>query len=209
MKVLDLFAGTQSLRKTLGAGYDVTSVDCRIRSHPTICTDILTWDYRAAFKPGHFDVVWASPPCTEYSKAKTVGARDIEGANRIVQKTLEIIKYLKPKSWFMENPQTGHLKYQEFMNGIPFHDVSYCKYGFSYKKQTRIWTNVKNFVGKICKSDCPAISINPETGYPIHDLAFAGPNKRGRFVYLHERYAVPPQLIKELFAATRASSAGR
>lgn len=203
MKVLDLFSGTQSLRKTLGEGYNVTSVDNRIRSHPTICTDVLTWDYKAVLKPGQFDVVWASPPCTEYSKAKTVGVRDIAGANKLVQKTLEIIKYLKPKAWFMENPQTGKLKLQEFMHGIPFHDVSYCKYGFSYRKQTRIWTNVKNFQPKTCRSDCPATIVNPLTGYPVHKLNFSGPTIRDRCVSLHERYSVPPLLIRELFAAAR------
>ena len=62
--------------------------------------------------------------------AKTVGERDIEKANSIVLKTLEIIEYLNPKHFIIENPQTGLLKKQWFMHGIPYQDIDYCKYGF-------------------------------------------------------------------------------
>ena len=42
-------------------------------------TDITTWDYKAMFEPGEFDVVWASPDCTQYSIARTRGPpRDFE-----------------------------------------------------------------------------------------------------------------------------------
>jgi site-specific DNA-cytosine methylase len=34
----------------------------------------------------YLDVIWASPPCTEYSRALTTRERDIEGANEIVEK---------------------------------------------------------------------------------------------------------------------------
>jgi site-specific DNA-cytosine methylase len=74
----------------------------------------MDWDYKQ-IPSGHFDFIWASPPCTEYSVAKTVGERKIEEANQIVLKTLEIIDYFKPRVWFIEKPQTGLLKKQPFM----------------------------------------------------------------------------------------------
>ena len=43
--------------------------------------------------------------------------------------------------FFIENPQTGLLKKQPFIKGIPFCDVDYCQYGKPYRKRTRIWTN--------------------------------------------------------------------
>lgn len=105
----------------------------------TITSDIMELDYKALWQPGDFDIVWASSPCTHYSIARTTAStpRDIASSNAIVQKTLEIIMYLKPKAWFMEYPRTGLLKVQDVVNGLPYH-VSYCMYGFDYQKPTRI-----------------------------------------------------------------------
>ena len=68
--------------------------------------------------------------------------RKIEEANTIVLKTLEIVKYFKPRVWFIENPQSGLLKKQPFMEGLPYFDIDYCKYGMPYRKRTRLWTNL-------------------------------------------------------------------
>ena len=73
--------------------------------------------------------------------AKTCGERDIETATKLVEKTLEIIRYFKCP-WAFENPQSGLLKKQPCEQGIPFKDVSYCKYGMPYRKLTRIWTDL-------------------------------------------------------------------
>ena len=114
---------------------DVVSLD---RDMPAdINTDIKDWDY-TQYPKGHFQAIWASPPCTEYSVAKTVGIRDLEGANEVVQQTLDILEHFEPKYWMIENPQTGLLKDQLCMYGLPFVDVDYCKYGMPYRKRTRI-----------------------------------------------------------------------
>ena len=98
------------------------------------------------YEPECFDFIWASPPCTEYSIAKTVGLRNIDYANSIVLKTIEIIDYLKPKYHVLENPQTGLLKKQPFMNEFDFTDVDSCKYGFKYRRRTRLWNNFNHIL---------------------------------------------------------------
>ena len=125
MRVLELFSGTGSVGNVCRArGTDVVSLD---RDMPAdIRCDILDWDFRS-YEPKSFDFIWASPPCTEYNIAKTTGVRDIEQANRVSQRTIDIIRYLDPKYWVIENPQTGKLKEQTFMNGHPFSDIDDCK----------------------------------------------------------------------------------
>ena len=83
MKILELFAGTGSVGKVAKElNHTVISLDRDMEAD--IKTDILDWDYKT-YEPKTFDLIWASPPCTEYSVAKTTGVRDIEQANEIVK----------------------------------------------------------------------------------------------------------------------------
>jgi len=147
MKLLELFSGTGSVGKVFKeSGWTVVSLDRDMDAD--IKTDMMDWDYKAMYEPGSFDVLWTSPPCTEYSVAKTVGVRKIAEANQVVQRTLDIIDYFQPKFWFLENPQTGMLKSQPMMQDKPFTDVDYCRYGMPYRKRTRIWNNVPNWTSE-------------------------------------------------------------
>ena len=102
MKLLELFSGTKSVGKVAETfGFDVTSLDLK---NADINTNILNWDFKT-YEPKHFDVIWASPPCTEFSKAMTRRPRNINSANQIVLKTLDIIEYLNPTYFIIENPK--------------------------------------------------------------------------------------------------------
>ena len=90
MKLLEMFSGTHSVGKAFKErGYDVISVDISDKFEPTVVADVLQWDY-TVYPPGHFDVIWNSPVCTEYSCAKTVGIRDLVAADALVTKILEL-----------------------------------------------------------------------------------------------------------------------
>ena len=93
-----------------------------------------------------FDATHASPPCTQYSIARTAAQtpRSLTYADALVSRTIEIIKYLQPTIFMMENPATGLMKKRPVMGPLQgyMRTVTYCSYGLPYKKATAIWTNL-------------------------------------------------------------------
>ena len=51
--------------------------------------------------------------------------------------------HFDPLMWVIENPATGLLKTRPFMERLAWVGVTYCKYGTPYRKQTRLWTNMR------------------------------------------------------------------
>ena len=164
MNVLELFSGTGSVGKVCKEiGWNVTSLDIDPRAD--IVCDILEWDYKQ-YPKDYFDIIWASPPCTNYSKlqdawlgrmrkgeiyTKEKQEQEMKEDDKLVLKTLEIIEYFKPTYWFIENPATSKMKDRPFMQDLDFYIVDYCMYSnWGYRKRTRIWTNKKNWEAKKC-----------------------------------------------------------
>ena len=159
-RALDLFSGTGSVGDRLREiGYDVISLDIDPNRRPTIVTDVLKWDYAKDFSPGFFSVIAAGVPCNEYSSAKTIGHRNLDYADRLVEKTLEIIHFFQPPIWWIENPKMGLLKTREVIRGIPYIDVDYCQFGdWGYQKPTRIWCcdAISKLPSRVCDGvSCP------------------------------------------------------
>jgi len=148
MKVLELFAGSRSIGKAAESlGYDVFSSDVNDFDKIDYVVDILNFDVKKVpFKP---DIIWASPPCTYFSVASigkhwnkdhTPKSENALLGVEFVKKTIEIIKYLKPKFWYIENPR-GKLRKLQVVKGLPKTTVWYCTYGDNRAKPTDIWSN--------------------------------------------------------------------
>ena len=125
----------------------------------------------------------------EYSRARTTAKtpRNLELADSIVAKTLEIIKYFKPKCWTLENPKTGLLKTRDVIQNLPYVDITYCKYSdgvtHRYRKATRIWSYLPTFVPRaLCtkKHPCPFVldGKHPCCAQRFSCLLYISPNPR-------------------------------
>ena len=92
--LLELFSGTHSIGKAFAElGWDIVSLDNDPATNPTICGDIMCWDYKV-FPPDAVQHVHASPPCQQYSIARTRGGpRDLFSADTLVERTKYIISY--------------------------------------------------------------------------------------------------------------------
>ena len=203
-KMLDLFCGTGSVgRAYKKLGFDVWTVDNDPRWTPDILVDVLEWDYKRDLRPGEFEVVAAGVPCTEYSRALTTRKRNLEGADRLVQRTLEIIRYLNPPRWWMENPRHGLLPKRTFMEGIPFADVDYCQYSdWGYQKPTRIWgsPHVLAFGARKCDGkNCANLAVE-SCGWRRgrHRIQLSGPTQN---LPRHLKYRVPVSLVLDIAQA--------
>ena len=195
--LLELFSGTGSVGRSFRArGWDVFSVDIDATTNPTLVANVL--DLHLHRLPTQVDCIWASPPCTHYSRARTKAKtpRDLEGSDAIVQKVLDIIlDYPGATCWFMENPHSGLLKGREVVAGLPMRVVDYCKYGKPYRKRTAIWTN--SFwepEQPLCKHDCPASNGSKHTARAQQAPSSATDVRYSR----DELYSIPPALCDEI-----------
>ena len=159
MKVLELFAGTRSIGKAFEArGHEVYSVEWDKKfENIDLYDDIGKVTVEQILQNfGRPDVVWASPDCTTYSVAAISTHRRKEANGNLTPVTdyakfcdevnkhvVELIKQLKPKYYFIENP-VGGLRKMDFMQELPRHTVTYCQYGERRQKPTDIWTNHPN-----------------------------------------------------------------
>ena len=194
--LLELFSGTGSVGRSFRArGWEVFSVDIDANAKPTLVANVLDLQWDAL--PPDVDCIWASPPCTHYSRARTKAKtpRDLEGSDAIVQKVLDIVDRYAAPSWFMENPESGLLKGRAVVAGLPFRVVDYCKYGKPYRKRTAIWTNTEwEPEQPLCKHDCPVSSGSRHTARAQQAPSSATDVRYSR----DELYSIPPTLCDEI-----------
>ena len=217
VRVLELFSGTRSVGKCCDAlGWDSVSVDMILPADHKC--DIMDFDYKQ-YPKDYFDIVWSSPPCTNYSKlqdcwigrmrkgeiyTKEIQEKEMNEDDKLVLKTLEIIDYFNPEYWFIENPATSKMKDRPFMKDKPFYLVDYCMYSdWGYRKRTRIWTNKKEFNNKLCNKKCGNMVGNlHKTNLGNADRIKRSNNlnvKKYNGTTQQDRYRIPEDLIFSLF----------
>lgn len=98
LSMLDLFSGSGSASRAAAVrGWRVLRIDNGRGTAADVRADLSTWEPNG--EP--FDLVWASPPCTQLSTASR--ARDVEAGLVLVHAALRIIRAVSPRWWVLEN----------------------------------------------------------------------------------------------------------
>ena len=120
-----------------------------------------------------------------------------------MQRCIDTIRHFAPASWFIENPQSGLLRHRAVVAGLPYVDVDYCKFGFPYRKRTRLWTNTQ-LASRLCKHDCDASDGKKHTNWAQK----AGKHKGDGFAR-EDLYRMPPLLCEDIFQAAAGTFGAR
>jgi hypothetical protein len=220
LRAVEFFAGTKSFSKVAEArGHSAWTTDFEARFGTDLTADIIDIELEDIPEEFHApEMLWASPPCEKFTVMNigrnwrmTPDGQHLprnEGAAHalvILAKTLVLIKELRPKFWFIENPvdkmrslpMMSEASLSEFF-GEPVvrRNITQCQYGRDVMKPTDIWTNCLEWVPRPpCKN-----------GAPCHERAPAGSKrgiqgKKGAEV----RAIIPPALCEELILTVEHS----
>lgn len=127
-RMLDLCSGLGGASAAMRErGWKVVTVDIEERFRPSVIADICHLPIN-----GYFDLIWASVPCTEYTKKylETHGRlyKDVPDPNLSRWQAAEkSIANLKPRFWIMENVQ----------GAVRYHGKPTIRYG-----SRLLWTNI-------------------------------------------------------------------
>ena len=199
---LELFKGTGSIDKAIQANkdFDVVSFDIDKYFKPDICADFMTFNFKEVFEPGEFQYVWGSPVCTSWSICTskhrpsykvdpelTPKTGEAELGNRMIKKLMNVIDFLKPPVFMIENPRGRLRHWKPFNKWLTKHGhsrlmVYYGNYDHYLPKPTDIWNNVSS----AHKFDFTERSPRNGTFKSINDIS------------LEKRYAMPQKLCLRL-----------
>jgi hypothetical protein len=135
MRTLDLVSGSVSVGVIFASErWEVFRLYLDLHTEAIIYENIFTLGH-TVFPPEHFDVVWASPCCAQYSNARRGAktSRNLLLADSLVLRTLEQFEYFQPRFLVSREPPLLLL-------------------GLGYRKRAHMWTNI-SLKGILC--ECP------------------------------------------------------
>lgn len=158
LQSIELFSGSGEISLIFQSkGFHTLTVDNNPKLKPDLCIDIC--ELSADILPGSVALFWASPDCTRFSRAaaqkhwtkETISYRNYNytpataeaiKAEKLLIRTVQLIQEINPGVWFIENP-VGRMPHLPALRNFGHYRycVNYADWGFSYGKETYIFTN--------------------------------------------------------------------
>lgn len=175
MTGIELFSGHKIVSSVFEKhGYNMISIDNNPKLNPAICCDILELDYKTL--PGSVDFIWASPPCTTFSRAAPIyhwlksevkyrqynytPLTEFAGKSlAILKATVNLINFYYPVPFIIENP-VGRIHHFTDMKKLGHYRffVNYASFGHPFSKETYLFTNIQfPFSTKKYKVNAPGL----------------------------------------------------
>lgn len=128
MLMIDLYSGLGGASQPMkDRGWEVIRVDINPAFNPDLCIDVRDflkyWDGRSP------DLLWASPPCDDFSKSEKPWydfCPPSQEALELVKVVFDIVLAIKPKFWILENVRGA----QKWLGKAPFHCGSFYLWGY-------------------------------------------------------------------------------
>ena len=200
-RMLELFSGPDDQGMSgyfRNIGWDVVSIDIEEKYEPTYVMDIRDIDDEFLADLGTFDFVWAGVDCSCFSIMTVSHYWDENGepneknyGEALRLKTVEIIEYLKPTYFVIENPR-AMMRTRSFPKHWARYTVAYCQYG-------ALWMKPTDLFGFLPSSWHPKFCHHPKTCH--HEKSPRGSQDSGiQKINLTaiERSAYPIAMIKSI-----------
>ncbi len=199
--LLDLCGGTGAWSAPWRETHTVRIIDPRTNESPATIHEFLY----TLCPHVHADVVLAAPPCTEFagSGARWWAGKEprlLEAAIQIVDECLQIVDWVQPRVWCLENPIGRIARVVPRMGGRKwrhaYHPFEYGGYGDdpaadAYTKRTCLWGRFTMPIPK--PVELPSAS---KDRHRIH-WASPGPDRA------HLRSITPPGFARAFYEANR------
>jgi len=157
---IELFSGRKIVSSVFQKrGWHMVSVDNDPKLNPSICCDIV--DLVPSMLPGMPAFIWASPPCTTFSRAGlsshwhkvTHKYRQYSyypntpaavSSILLLQATIDLIEYYQPVPFVIENP-VGRIHHFPALKNLGHYRyfVNYASFGHSFSKETYLFSNMQ------------------------------------------------------------------
>ncbi len=142
IKVLDLFSGLGGFSQAFtDRGHEVITVEIEPRFYPSIVADI---NHLPIKQSAHFDIILASPPCDDFSKAEKPWYPVIVPDMGLLETTLKVIEELKPKYWVIENVRGAVPYFHPYLKK----PIQHCGSRYLWGNFPKFYCNHQNCYGK-------------------------------------------------------------